>query len=58
VGRVVELAQVWVIDRGLCSPVSLVVGAVVPAAVSGWGLCSRCPGVGRYLSGVHLSSFS
>jgi len=37
-------------------PVSVVVGAAVPAAVCCWGLCPRCPGVGRCLSGVNISS--
>jgi len=40
---------------GLCS-LCLVVGAAVPAAVCRWGLCPRCPGVGRCLSGVNISS--
>ena len=31
--------------------VSMVCGAAVPAAVGRWGLCPRCPGVGRSLSG-------
>jgi len=35
-------------------PVSVVVGVAVPAAVCRWGLCSRCPGVGRCLSGVNI----
>jgi len=30
----------------------------VPAALCRWGLCPRCPGVGRCLSGVHGSSSS
>jgi len=33
--------------------VSVVVGAVVTAAVCRWGLCLCCPGVGRCLSGVY-----
>jgi len=37
-------------------PVSVLVGAAVPAAVCRWGLCSLCPGVGRCLSGVNISS--
>jgi len=32
----------------------VVVGAAVPAAMRRWGLCSRCPGVGRCLSGVNI----
>ena len=43
---------------GTVFPVSVVVGAAVPAAVCRWGLCSRCPGVGKFLSGVYLSSFT
>jgi len=43
---------------GLFFPVSVVVGAAVPAAVCRWRLCPRCPGVGRCLSGVYLSSSS
>jgi len=35
--------------------VSVVEEAAVPAAVCRWGLCSRCPGVGRCLSGVNVS---
>jgi len=38
---------------GTVFPVSVVVGATVPAAVCRWGLCSCCPGVGRCLSGVY-----
>ena len=38
---------------GTVFPVSVVVGAAVPAAVCRWGLCSRCPGVGRSLGGEH-----
>jgi len=37
-------------------PVSVVVGAAVPVVVCRWGLCPRCPGVGRCLSGVYVSS--
>ena len=35
-------------------PMSVVVGAAVPAAVCRWGLCSRCPGMGRCLWGVNI----
>jgi len=41
---------------GTVFPVSVVVGAAVPAAVCRWGLCSCCPGVERCLSGVYESS--
>jgi len=41
---------------GTVFPVSAVVGAAVPAAVCRWGLCPCCPGVGRCLSGVYISS--
>ena len=36
---------------GTVFPVSVVVGAAVPAAVCRWGLCPQCPGVGG--GGVH-----
>ena len=43
-------------------PVSLFtrlsVGAAVPTPVCRWGLCPCCPGVGRCLSGVNISSSS
>jgi len=38
--------------------VPVVVGAAVPTAVCDGGLCPRCPGVGRCLSGVDISSLS
>jgi len=41
---------------GIVFPVSVVVGAAVPAALCCWGLCPHCPGVGRCLSGVSVSS--
>jgi len=34
--------------------VSVVVGAAAPTAVCRWGLCPRCPGVGRRVSGVYV----
>jgi len=45
----VELARC-----GAVFPVSVVVGAAVPAAVCRWGLCPRCSGVGRCFSGVYI----
>jgi len=36
--------------------VTVVVRAAVPAAMCRWGLCPRCPGVGRCLSGVNRST--
>jgi len=39
-----------------CGTVSVVEGAVVPVVVYRWGLCPHCPGVGRCLSGVSISS--
>ena len=39
-------------------PVSMVVGAVMPAAVCRCGLFPRCPFMGRCLSGVGISSSS
>jgi len=36
---------------GTVFPVSVVVGAAVPAAVCRWGLCPRCPGV---VEGIHI----
>ena len=41
---------------GTVFPVSVVVGAAVPAAVCRWGLCPCCPSVARCLSGVNISS--
>ena len=41
---------------GTVFPVPVVMGAPVPTAVSRWGLCPRCPGSGRCVSGVNVSS--
>jgi len=41
---------------GTVFPVSMVVGASVPAAVCRWGLCPHCPCVGRCLSWVNIPS--
>jgi len=37
-------------------PLSVVMGAAVPAAVCRWGLCPRCPGVGRCLLGAYVGN--
>jgi len=41
---------------GTVFPVSVVVGAAVPAAVCRRGLCPCCPGAGRCFLGVIISS--
>ena len=37
---------------GTVFSMSVVVGAAVPTTVCRWGLCSRCPGVGKCLRGI------
>jgi len=44
--------------EGTTVMMSVVLGAAVLAAVCRWGLCPRCPGVGRCLLGVNMSSAS
>jgi len=47
---------VWLARCETVFPVSVVVGAAVPAAMRRWGLCPRSPVVGSCLSGVFISS--
>jgi len=54
IGRIGRLGGVGALRD--CVPRVWVVGAAVPAAVCRWGLCPRCSGVGRCLSGVYISS--